>query len=104
MAATRCVHPVSTTQHWPIGSRETAEQLHRLLSINHLQWHAFKSQPQRRAAEQLAAALVQLLDPANPPASPLSTAQREQAIALLEHSLGWLKGERRDPGCPQHGH
>jgi hypothetical protein len=57
---------VSAHQQWPEGSREAAEVLHRLLTIDNRQWHALKGQPQRRAAEQLAAALVQLLDPANP--------------------------------------
>lgn len=104
MALSRRFRPVSAAQQWPEGSRETAEQLHRLLTIDNRQWHALKSQPQRRAAEQLAAALVQLLDTANPPQAPLATVQRQQAIALLEHSLGWLRGELRDPGCPSHGH
>ncbi|MBM5806241.1 MAG: hypothetical protein FJ056_00855 [Cyanobacteria bacterium M_surface_10_m2_179] len=95
---------MSAPQPWPPGSRETAETLHRLLTINNRDWHALKGQPQRRAAEQLAAALVQLLDGSNPPGAPLPTPQRQQAIALLEHSLGWLRGELRDPGCPSHGH
>jgi hypothetical protein len=95
---------VSAPQQWPDGSREAAEALHRLLSINNRDWHALKGQPQRRAAEQLAAALLHLLDSGNPPAAPQPTHQRQQAIALVEHSLGWLKGELRDPGCPSHGH
>ena len=57
--------PVSASQQWPEASRDTAEALHRLLTIDNRNWHAFKAQPQRRAAEQLAAALVILLDPAN---------------------------------------
>jgi hypothetical protein len=96
--------PVSASQQWPEASRDTAEALHRLLTIDNRNWHAYKAQPQRRAAEQLAAALVILLDPANPPNAPLTTEQRRQSIELLEHSLGWLRGERKDPGCPSHGH
>jgi hypothetical protein len=96
--------PVSASQQWPEASRDTAEALHRLLTIDNRNWHAFKAQPQRRAAEQLAAALVILLDPSNPPNAPLTTEQRRQAIELLEHGLGWLRGERKDPGCPSHGH
>ncbi len=88
---------------WPEGSREAAEALHRLLTIGDRHWHALKGQPQRRAAEQLAAALVQLLDPANPPAAPTATPARQRAAALTEHALAWLQGELRDPGCPQHG-
>ena len=88
---------------WPEGSAACARQLHQQLTIGDRQWHAFKGQPQRRAAEQLAAALVLLLDPANPPQAPVATEQRLASIALLENGLAWLKGDRRDPGCPQHG-
>jgi hypothetical protein len=104
MAVKPTFRPVSASQQWPEASRDTAEALHRLLTIDNRNWHAFKAQPQRRAAEQLAAALVILLDPANPPNAPLTTEQRRQSIELLEHGLGWLRGERKDPGCPSHGH
>ena len=104
MAARAAVRPVSTPQQWPEGSRASAESLHRLLTIDNRNWHAHKGQPQRRAAEQLAAALVQLLDPANPPNAAVSTQQRQEAVALLENGLGWLRGELKDPGCPSHGH
>jgi hypothetical protein len=88
---------------WPPAAQETARQLHGQLSITDRQWHALKGQPQRRAAEQLAAALVLLLDPANPPAAAMAGPQRLQAADLVEHALGWLKGDLRDPGCPSHG-
>ena len=104
MAVKPKFRPVSASQQWPEASRDTAETLHRLLTIDNRNWHAFKAQPQRRAAEQLAAALVILLDPANPPNAALTTEQRRQSIELLEHGLGWLRGERKDPGCPSHGH
>lgn len=110
MAARPRLRPVPTTPaatsttQWPSGSRSTAEALHQQLRINHLDWHAFKGQPQRRAAEQLAAALVVLLDEANPPGAAQASAQRQQAEELVAHALGWLRGERRDPGCPSHGH
>jgi len=104
MAVKPKFRPVSASQQWPEASRDRAEALHRLLTIDNRNWHAFKAQPQRRAAEQLAAALVILLDPANPPNAALTTEQRRQSIELLEHGLGWLRGERKDPGCPSHGH
>ena len=88
---------------WPEGSAGCGAQLHQLLTITDRQWHALKGQPQRRAAEQLAAALVLLLDPANPPQAPVATQQRLASIALVENALAWLKGDLRDPGCPQHG-
>lgn len=111
---TRCrdirpVHPsakpndTSSLREWPAESQEAARALHEQLRINERQWHALKAQPQRRAAEQLAAALVLLLDPANPPGAASAGPQRHEAAALVEHALGWLKGDLRDPGCPSHG-
>jgi hypothetical protein len=94
----------SNPRQWPPEAQDTARALHERLRIGERDWHALKGQPQRRAAEQLAAALVLLLDPANPPTAATAGPQREQAAALVEHALGWLKGELRDPGCPSHGH
>ena len=88
---------------WPLGSRELAEQLQRLLVIDGRDWHVLKSQKPRRAAEQIASALVHLLSD-DSPAHRRDPAAHAEAIALLEHGLGWLKGERSDPGCPSHGH
>ena len=76
--------------------------LQRSLSIGDRDWHALKRQRPRRAAALIcSAALVQLLSSDDPTVS-APTAAREQAIALLEHSLGWLKAELSDPGCPSH--
>jgi DnaJ-domain-containing protein 1 len=87
---------------WPEDSRRLAEDLQRRLAIDGRDWHALKGQKPRRAAEQIAAALVQLLGDDSPPHRRGGEAQ-QRAIDLLEHGLGWLKGERSDPGCPSHG-
>lgn len=87
---------------WPAGAATQAVALQRLLAIGDRDWHALKRQRPRRAAEQLAAALVQLLE-ADDPRQSQAGAGRAQAIALVEHALGWLKAEFSDPGCPQHG-
>ena len=92
----------SASQRWPQEALPLAQQLHRQLSISERDWHALKSQRPRRAAEQVAAALVQLLARDTPTNSPSGEA-RQQAIALLDHALGWLKAEVSDPGCPSHG-
>lgn len=86
---------------WPEQALAQAVALQRSLTIGDRDWHALKRQRPRRAAEQISAALVQLLAGDNP-ASSASCEAREQAIALLEHSLGWLKAELNDPGCPSH--
>jgi hypothetical protein len=87
---------------WPPESLALAQQLQRSLSIDDRQWHRLKSQRSRRAAEQLAAALVQLLAADDPKAS-RPTPARQDATALVEHALGWLRAEISDPGCPSHG-
>jgi hypothetical protein len=84
------VPPQSRPPLWPEGSQESSEALARLLSIDDRQWHALKGQPRRRAAELLAAALVQLVN-------------NGEATPMVEQARGWLHGELRDPGCPQHG-
>lgn len=96
------VVPPPGPRHWPDGAAEQAIALQRLLAIGDRDWHALKGQRARRAAEQLAAALVQLLQ-ADDPAQRQGGAARHHAIALVEHALGWLRGELSDPGCPQHG-
>jgi hypothetical protein len=94
--------PATGAREWPAGSLELAEQLQRSLSIGDRDWHALKGQRPRRAAEQLAGALVQLLA-ADAPPQPGSSEARQRAIALTSHALAWLQGEIRDPGCPDHG-
>jgi hypothetical protein len=94
--------PAAPTTPWPATARPLAEELQRQLVINDRDWHALKRQRSRRAAEQLAAALVQLLSGDDPRHS-APTAARERAIALTEHALQWLRAEISDPGCPSHG-
>jgi hypothetical protein len=93
-----------THQRWPEQALPLATELQRSLCINDRQWHALKGQRQRRAAEQISSALVLLLRQSEPSVPSLSSqGTGQEAIALLEHALGWLKGEIRDPGCPSHG-
>jgi len=86
---------------WPDEALATAVALHRELSITDRDWHALKSQRSRRAAEQLAAALVQLLSGDNP-AGTGSNDARQRTLALLDHAQQWLRAEVSDPGCPNH--
>jgi len=115
MVLNPCFRPVSAElspalpmppprQRWPEEALPLACELQRSLSINDRQWHALKGQRHRRAAEQISSALVLLLSESESSA-PAGSAQGtgQEAIALLEHALGWLKGEIRDPGCPSHG-
>ena len=82
----------STDSPWPNTATAKAEELHQLLRIGDREWHQLKNNRQRRGAELLAAALVQLL--------------RQRANSdvenLTQQALGWIKGELKDPGCPRH--
>ena len=82
----------STDSPWPDTATAKAQELHQLLRIGDREWHQLKSNRQRRGAELLAAALVQLL--------------RQRANSdvenLTQQALGWIKGELKDPGCPRH--
>lgn len=89
-------------QRWPDTATAQAGALHRLLTINDRQWHDLKGQPCRRAAEQLAGALVQLLAGDGPNAG-LTSDGRQRAVALTRSALAWLEGDLKDPGCPSHG-
>ncbi|WP_254947508.1 DUF6439 family protein [Cyanobium sp. N.Huapi 1H5] len=93
---------VPAHRSWPADALPLAEQLHRQLSIGDRDWHALKRQRPRRAAEQVAAAMVQLLAADDPGATAPSDG-RLRAIALLENAQAWLKAEISDPGCPAHG-
>jgi hypothetical protein len=94
--------PGASERGWPPEALDLAQRLQRSLTIDDRQWHRLKSQRSRRAAEQLAAALVQLLV-ADDPRRVTPTRAREEAIALVDHALGWLRAEISDPGCPSHG-
>jgi hypothetical protein len=93
---------IGPSKRWPEEALPLAEQLQRHLAITDRDWHALKHQRPRRAAEQIAAALVQLLA-ADDPSQALPSEARERAIILLEHALAWLKREISDPGCAAHG-
>jgi hypothetical protein len=77
---------------WPAEAPEMARRLHQALSLGDRDWHALKGDRRRRAAEQLSAALCQLLAGGSP----------AEVVALSETATGWLRGELRDPGCPDH--
>lgn len=87
---------------WPPEALQLAIALHQSLQLGDREWHALKHQKGRRGAEQIAAALVQLLhDPKGAVGG--HPERREPVIALLEHGLAWLRGDLKDPGCPTHG-
>ena len=73
--------------------QQLARDLHNALSIGDRDWHRLKGDRHRRAAEQLAAALQQLLLQ--------GPRGDEDVLDLLQSAQRWLRREQRDPGCPR---
>ncbi|AFY60175.1 DUF6439 family protein [Synechococcus sp. PCC 6312] len=71
---------------------ELAQALLQTLMISSQDWHRLKNNPQARAQEQAAAALVYLLQ-SNP----------EEALSRLQQAVGWLDRSIKAPPCPDHG-
>ena len=81
--------PASQTS-WPTDAAHRAQKLHECLRLTDRDWHQLKSDADRRAAELLSAALVQLLQGGS----------QDDAYALADQGLRWLKRDLKDPGCP----
>ena len=82
----------ASTPSWSPETADLSGQLHQQLRIGDRDWHRLKSNRKRRAAELLSAALVNLIQD--------GMASESEALAL--QAIGWLRGELKDPGCPQH--
>ena len=82
----------NTNSKWPRKTKDLAIDLHTELTITNTNWHQFKSDPERRAAELLSGAMVQILSDGN----------KSDIAALINQSLRWINGEAKDPGCPRH--
>ena len=80
----------SNQREWPDQALISSQELHGLLRIDERNWHRLKGNRNRRAAELLSAALVQLL----------GDGDVHDVEALTQQALGWIKGELKDPGCP----
>ena len=77
-------------KNWPKDTNETVKNLNEQLKIDHNDWHKFKGNKNKRAAELIASALCQLIIGNN----------EKDSIAYLEESLKWLKGINVDTPCP----
>ena len=80
----------SSPTSWPSEAGPLAQELHNCLRLTDRNWHQLKTDADRRAAELLAGALVQLLE----------GGANADTCALTEQGLRWLKRELKDPGCP----
>ena len=76
-----------------LSDLELAQALASRLAIKSEQWHQLNRNRRLRAQEQLAAALVFLLQD-----------QPEEALLRVEQAAGWLNRTLTAPPCPSHGH
>ena len=77
---------------WPPQAKETAIDLHSQLKLDNTNWHQLKDNAERRSAELLSGAIVQLLSEGKP----------SEIEELINQSLKWFKREIKAPKCPQH--
>ncbi len=75
---------------WPLNSKDIALELHSELKLDNKNWHHLKDKPERRAAELIAGAMVQLMSGGKP----------SDVVSLLNQSIKWINNEIKAPGCP----
>ena len=71
---------------------ELAQALAERFAISERDWHRLKGNPNARAGEHLAAALVFLLKD-----------QPDEVVPRLNQAIGWLERTIKAPPCPSHG-
>tara|TARA_Y100001968_G_scaffold310218_1_gene330925 strand:+ start:219 stop:473 length:255 start_codon:yes stop_codon:yes gene_type:complete len=81
----------SNNVNWNSNSKKLIKDLHKEISINEMNWHTYKSNPERRAAELIISALGQIIN----------KGKSEDIQELLTQAIKWLRHEVKDPGCPK---
>ena len=76
--------------NWTKDIHESVKDLNEQLKIDHNEWHKFKGNKNKRAAELISSALCQLIIGNN----------EKDSIAYLEESIKWLKEINVDKPCP----
>ena len=80
-----------SSSKWPKKVKEAAIGLHSQLKLDDKNWHLLKDDSERRSAELLSGAMVQLLSGGN----------HSEITELINQSLKWLKKEIKAPSCPK---
>jgi len=75
---------------WSAEVIQMATNLHSELSLNNQNWHKYKSDHERRAAESISGAIVMLV----------SGGKKSEIEALVDQSMKWIKHEVSAPSCP----
>ncbi len=77
---------------WTSDTKKLLNALRSELVLNDGNWHKYKNNQSRRAAELLISALSQIIN----------SGKRTDIEDLINQSLLWIKEEIKDPGCPSH--
>ncbi len=80
-----------SSSKWSDKAKEAAIGLHSQLKLDDTNWHQLKDDSERRSAELLSGAMVQLLSGGN----------HSEITELINQSLKWLKKEIKAPSCPK---
>ena len=83
---------IKQNSKWPVDSLEIARDLHCQLKITNKNWHQFKANHERRSAELLSSALIQLIAGGN----------IQDVEAQIEQAKLWITRKVNDPGCERH--
>ncbi len=82
----------ATSNEWSSRSRDLSAKLHSELTLSNSNWHKYKNNHKRRAAELISSSIVQLINEGTP----------SDIEEVLEQSLRWLRKEIKAPPCPDH--
>tara|TARA_B100000579_G_scaffold430916_1_gene445127 strand:+ start:310 stop:570 length:261 start_codon:yes stop_codon:yes gene_type:complete len=77
---------------WSDRAKFFAKELHNEISLDNHNWHQFRGNKKRRAAELIISAISQLINNGN----------EEEIEKLLEQAILWIKEEIKDTGCQGH--
>ena len=82
----------SSQKYWSEKTQLLIAELHSELTLSDKNWHKFKNNSDRRAAELLISAIAQINQ----------GGKKEDIKSLIKQALKWLNNELKDPGCPSH--
>ncbi len=77
---------------WSDKVQLLTKELHKELSLNNYNWHAFRGNKQRRSAELIISAISQLIN----------DGEEAEIEDLLNQAILWIKEDIKDTGCKSH--
>ena len=77
---------------WSEKAKSLSKSLHDEISLDNYNWHQFRGNKQRRAAELIISAFSQLINDGD----------EVEIENLLTQAILWIKEDVKDPGCKGH--